>query len=90
MKFLELIRKKKGLTLYAMAQLFEISPPTYTYYERHSKGMNIETLCRIRAKIGLSWEQFGRLLDRTVEIEGVKNEPKPKKSSKKMIGSDIN
>lgn len=89
MKFLELIRKKKGLTLYAMAQLFEISPPTYTYYERHSKGMNIEILCRIRAKIGLSWEQFGKLLDQTSHIDGVKNGTKAGKATKKISRGDL-
>lgn len=63
MQFLKKLRDEKGLTQYAMAKYLGILQQTYIHYEREAKGIRLEVLGDIREKLGLTWEELGKLID---------------------------
>ena len=64
MRFLKEIREREGLTAYGMAKKLSLLPQTYIQYERKAQGIRIKTLCNIRKKLGLTWDELGKYLDR--------------------------
>jgi hypothetical protein len=67
MRFFEKLRAKKGLTKYEFARFLGILPQTYYYLEDKARGCSFEILCLIREKMGLSWDELGRLVDNEVK-----------------------
>jgi transcriptional regulator with XRE-family HTH domain len=63
MRFLKKLREQKGLTQYAMAKHLGMIQQTYIHDENKGAGIKIETLSQIREKLGLSWDELGRLID---------------------------
>ena len=63
MKFLKKIREKEGWSAYRMAQHLGLLPQTYIQYEKSAKGIRIKTLCQIRKRLDLTWDQLGKHLE---------------------------
>lgn len=66
MKFLKKMREKEGWSAYKMAGHLGLLPQTYAQYEKSAKGMRIKTLCQIRNRLNLTWDQLGKHLENEV------------------------
>lgn len=62
-EFIRIIRERLGWTRYRLAR--EVGEATQTIDHAEEKGVSIRPalLCKIRKCSGLSWKQFGELLD---------------------------
>lgn len=69
MKFLKDIREERGLTRYGMAKLLGMIPGTYYNYEDTAQGIQLAALVRIKRRLGLSWEELGRLIEAELKPE---------------------
>ena len=67
MRFLKMIREKRGLTQYGMAKYLDMIINTYIHYETKAQGIKLEVLANIRKKLDLTWEEMGGLIDKEVE-----------------------
>jgi hypothetical protein len=68
MRFLAKIRKNLGIdSMYEMAQRLKMLNNSYIYLEKKSKGCDMTTLSDIRKLSGLSWNDFGLLIDKEAE-----------------------
>jgi transcriptional regulator with XRE-family HTH domain len=63
MKFLKKPRIDKGLSMAEVARRLSISGAAYHRMENTSKGMQLESLCKIRKLYGWSWKRIGELID---------------------------
>lgn len=69
MRFVTHIFKKSGLSQYRWAKTVGISLQSAQYIlgvtarPRSRKSIDLRLLCKLRKSSGLSWSQFGRLLD---------------------------
>lgn len=63
MKFLKIIREKKGLSQNAMAEWLGMRTSSYVYLEKQANGIQLDTLTKIKKKAGLSWAEIGRLIE---------------------------
>lgn len=67
-KLFEGLRAKRELTKYEMANYLGMLPQSYYYLEEKAQGCSFEVLSSVRAKSGLSWNQFGIMIDEEVKI----------------------
>jgi len=69
MKLIEKIRNIKGLKNYGIMKHLRVLGVEVTtqgidgYDKPTAKGMRLDVLCGLRKITGLSWQQFGKLLD---------------------------
>lgn len=63
MRFFKRLRDKLGLTKYEMARHLGILPQSYYYFEEKARGCSFEVLILIKKKLGLSWEEIGKLIE---------------------------
>jgi DNA-binding transcriptional regulator YiaG len=69
MRFVTYIFDKSGMTQYRWAKSLGISLQSVQYIlgvtarPRSRKSIDLRLLCKLRKSSGLSWSQFGRLLD---------------------------
>jgi len=66
MQFLKRIREDRKMSQYEMATFLGLRPQTYFYYEKKAKGINLDTLDSVREKLGISWEELGKLIHQEV------------------------
>ena len=67
MRFLKKIREKNGASSTQFAVSLGLSPQTYRLYETSGIRINLAKLAQIRAKLGLNWEQLGKMIDEDVK-----------------------
>ena len=70
MKFLKRFRGEESITQFSIKM--GLSTPTYIQYERSGKRISLENLGMIRKKLGLSWSEYGRLIDQEIEESKIK------------------
>lgn len=63
MKFLERIRRERGLSQNAMAKFLGLATSTYVHYEEAAEGVRLDRLAAMRKKLGVSWEKLGEYID---------------------------
>lgn len=69
-KIVSAIQKRLGVTSYRLAKMLGVSQQIVrvwngtTETKTKREGMNLKALCRLRKISGMSWEQFGKELDR--------------------------
>lgn len=68
-EFIKKIASKQGLTSYALAKRMGVSTTTaQKWLGEHGytspKGLQLDSLCKLRELGGLSWEDLGKMLDR--------------------------
>ena len=66
MRFLKKLREDLGLKPYSMAKRLGLLTNTYVYYEEKAEGIKLEALSDIRRKLGLTWNQLGKMIDEEV------------------------
>ncbi len=68
MRFLAKIRKSLDIdSMYEMAQRLKMLNNSYIYLERKAKGCDMTTLSDIRKLSGMTWNDFGVLIDKEAE-----------------------
>ena len=69
-KIVSLVQKQLGVTSYRLAKLLGVSQQIVrvwngsTETKTKREGMNLRALCKLRKLSGMSWDQFGKELDR--------------------------
>jgi transcriptional regulator with XRE-family HTH domain len=63
MEIVRLIRDKLGFTKYRMGQELGVSTTAIYQYEDKAESMRLDVLCRLRQVSGMSWNEFGKMLD---------------------------
>lgn len=81
-KFLTILREKKGWTRYRAARELKLGGQQgYDYLEHHSKSIRLSVLSEIRRTFEITWEELGALIDG--EVSGEKAAKKKKKARSK-------
>lgn len=63
-KIIVQILKKLGITQYELAKRVGISDQALRYLvSRDSRAVRVSVLCKLREVSGMSWSEFGKLLD---------------------------
>lgn len=64
MEFLEILRKNKKLSQNAMAEFLDMRTSSYVYLEKRANGIQLDTLVRIKNRLGISWADLGKLIEK--------------------------
>lgn len=64
-----IVRKRLGITRYAMARHFGRTPCGYTAMETSSKKYSLADLVRLKELGGYSWNELGAIIDGLVKLE---------------------
>lgn len=64
MQLIATLRKKLKLSQSELAQKVGIPYQTLRYIESKGRGLDLGVLCELRDTLEVSWEEFGRLLDK--------------------------
>ncbi len=63
MEFVRQVRKIAGMTIYRLAKEIGCNTSTVYQWEAGAKSMRLDYLSRVRKVSGLSWNEFGKLID---------------------------
>lgn len=63
MKFITQIRDMAGITQYQLAKAFGIQQSQLRHYESAGKALKPAYICALKEISGLSWKQFGEMLE---------------------------
>lgn len=62
-KVIKIIRESKGWSQYRLAQEMGIPSTTILFAEKKGRSFRLDLLARLRNISGLSWAEFGKLID---------------------------
>lgn len=69
-KIVKKIQEQLGVTAYGLAKMIGVTQQAVRLYTGQTKtarpreGMNLRALCKLRKVSGMTWQQFGKELDR--------------------------
>ncbi len=64
-----IVRRKLGITRYAMAQKFGRTPSGYTGMEIASKKYSLQDIILLKELGGYSWSELGTIIEALVQLE---------------------